>query len=57
MDLNVGMTKSQFVEFILSTKLNNIVDTTKTGVKEQDMKYNLQNYFCFSSHNTYLSGH
>jgi hypothetical protein len=46
-----------FGEFLLSPKVNNIIDESLTKVKEDQMTMPLTMYFCFSSHNTYLSGH
>jgi hypothetical protein len=55
-DLSFGLSKSEFAEFLLSTRLNNIINQEKTIIKEEDMNLPLPNYLCFSSHNTYLSG-
>ena len=46
-----------FGEFLLSPKVNNIIDETLTRVREDQMSMTLTMYLCFSSHNTYLSGH
>ena len=55
-DMSFGLSKSEFGEFLLSTRLNNIINHEKTLLKEDDMNLPLPNYFCFSSHNTFLSG-
>ena len=55
--MSFGLSKSEFGEFLLSTRINNIIKHEKTLIKESDMTKTLSNYFCFSSHNTYLSGH
>ena len=55
--MSFGLSKSEFGEFLLSTRINNIINHEKTLVNEQDMGRTLSNYMCFSSHNTYLSGH
>lgn len=51
-----NISKSMFGEFMLSTRANNIIDSSLTQVDENQMSMNLACYFCYSSHNTYLSG-
>lgn len=55
-DYESGLSKGDFMEFLHSKALNNILDHALTS-KEQDMDKNLSCYLSFSSHNTYLSGH
>ena len=51
-----GMELYDFAEFMFSKHLNNAYDLRLKQLY-QDMSMPLPHYFCYSSHNTYLTGH
>ncbi len=55
-DPDAGLSLGDFVAFLFSPILNNVLDTKRINEKS-DMTHPLTRYLCFSSHNTYLAGH
>lgn len=51
-----GMAVQDFAEFLFSPHLNSAWKPDSRTV-HQDMTLPLPNYLCYSSHNTYLTGH
>jgi Ca2+-binding EF-hand superfamily protein len=51
-----SLTLEEFKSFIISGDYCDILDNSKL-VSEQDMSFSLNNYFIFSSHNTFLTKH
>ena len=55
-DPDASLTLGDFVDFLFSPILNNVLDSKRINEKS-DMTHPLTRYLCFSSHNTYLAGH
>lgn len=55
-DSEAVISYADFAEFLFSPTLNSALDRNKTK-SLSDMTQPLAQYLCFSSHNTYLSGH